>query len=55
MKGCHCHFETEGTWRKSHWPALYLKEGLLNWISTTSGFVSGGHGLRKGRGKVGLP
>jgi hypothetical protein len=30
----------DGTCRKSHWPALYLKDGLLNWISTTSGTLS---------------
>lgn len=36
MKGCHCCLETDGTWRKSHCPALYFIEGFTNWISTAS-------------------
>lgn len=37
MKGCHCWELTEGQLRKSHWPALYLNDGLTNWTSTASG------------------
>lgn len=37
MKGCHWYLETDGSCKNSHWPALYLKEGFVNCISTTSG------------------
>ena len=27
--GCHWNADTSGTWMNSHWPAVYLKLGLL--------------------------
>jgi hypothetical protein len=36
VKGCHCCFDTDGTFRNSHCPALYFIDGLVNWISIAS-------------------